>query len=252
MASQTATRRGCSFRGATAQQCLSPLSSKTYRSLSSNRSCQTETPVLDVEDLATYIFSHLDTWLAKVNCPQPVQSFPIGSSIILPAPDADAANNMPYLVPNYGIEKEYLTLDDLGRLWNKRGSDLPSLIEFDSLSSFRRLDHSVSLVKNPGDTSELAIFKTLANNIYRMYHEFRVLLQIPPHPNILSKPQWLVIRKIHASAERVVCGFVVEYHPGGSLERRIHEASQHDLSIREKLRWSGMIVSALLHNYNFC
>jgi len=68
-----------------------------------------------------------------------------------------------------------------------------------------------------------------------------------PHPNVLPKPLFIVtLRDRYGDSDRV-CGFIVEYFPGGNLADAIFERNAiGTLHFRDQLRWAQQLTSTLI------
>lgn len=108
---------------------------------------------------------------------------------------------------NIELERRYLTLGRLKHLWRPLSMEIPQTLRMEELRSVRRLHDSVYIVVLPNGTR--AVFKGAVRVVARMYHELRELLRIPGHPNLISKPMFIVTRQLRNRTEPVICGLIL-------------------------------------------
>ncbi|CAP61246.1 uncharacterized protein PODANS_3_11540 [Podospora anserina S mat+] len=209
----------------------------------------------EIREIAKDILSRLNKWSMRLDLRHVLQGVTIGSRFRL-----DDTNGMTgdaagiWLAPNYELHKRYLPMSRLTELWKPyiASSELPPLIDFDVLRSRRRLHNSISEVLLP--SGEVVIFKSVIRVVASMYHEMRELLRMPPHPNIMSRPQYIVTRRVSGAEQPIVCGFILRYLPGGSLlewltTNQSEPAVYHPLLLQTKIKWIRQIILALGHLY---
>ncbi|KAF9894824.1 hypothetical protein FE257_004445 [Aspergillus nanangensis] len=191
----------------------------------------------------------LENWATRMSSTTTsLTDLTIGSRLMVSGqPDGACSNMNVYLSPNFELQRRYLSLDNLAAIWGGR-VDIPPCTEFDQLISLYRLDENVSVVSSENTLWQgPAIFKGCTKGIARMYHEIRLLLQLPPHANIVSKPIFLVTRAERGCDKPIVCGYIIPYFDGGTLEALINRTSWAEISQRQRLKWSRQILSALRH-----
>lgn len=201
------------------------------------------------------------------------EALPFGKSFI-------AINNTEVSFrPQPSFEDQLCTLTTLKHLWGfkctvssratlplcpKTMDQMPPTISLSSLRIHLYLHDTVVLVNIPGskDPEALYIFKT-NDRAERLYQEIHTLLILPPHPNVLQRPSFLVTkatvrstmqRHDTTSNQHVVVGFLAPYHSGGQLSRVISAAAESGhvaLSIEDQAKWSRQLASALLHVFKY-
>ena len=84
---------------------------------------------------------------------------------------------------------------------------------------------------------------TFTARLTAMYNEMRILMKIPPHPNIIQPPIALVT--MLRAGEPVVCGFLAKFHPGGNIRDLLDAADPP--SLERRVRWASQIAAAIHH-----
>lgn len=199
------------------------------------------------------------------------EALPFGKSFI-------AINNTEVSFrPQRSFEDQLCTLTTLRGLWGFKYSvsskplrsetvnQMPPAIPLSSLRIHLYLHDTVVLVTIPGskDPKALYIFKT-NDRAERLYQEIHTLLIMPPHPNVLQRPSFLVTKATVGSATQrhdtafnqrvVVVGFLAPYHSGGQLSRVISaaaEAGSGALATENQAKWARQLTSALLHVFKY-
>ncbi len=131
--------------------------------------------------------------------------------------------------------------------WRFPPESWPEVVELEELQLQRHLHDSVSVVRIRGNETDELIFKAVTEDLRYFYHELRTLLSMPSHPNIISRPCYIITKKCHFGGKIGVCGMILKYHPLGSLsqmsKKRFHLAADY----QSEISWAKQIVSALLH-----
>lgn len=172
--------------------------------------------------------------------------------------------------PQRSFEDQLCTLTTLEHLWGfkyppspkailplraETMNQMPPAISLSKLRIHLYLHDTVVLVTISGskDPEALYIFKT-NDRVERLYQEIHTLLILPPHPNVLQRPSFLVVKDTVGSAQRrdtqpVVVGFLAPYHSGGQLSNAISAAAEtgNGLAIEDQAKWARQLASALLH-----
>jgi hypothetical protein len=79
-----------------------------------------------------------------------------------------------------------------------------------------------------------------------MYHELKSLMNEDQHPNLMSRPDYLVTGPRGTLSFLKVYGFITEYYPLGNLGHLIQRKKrENSLTLDLKLGWSTQNVSAL-------
>jgi len=87
----------------------------------------------------------------------------------------------------------------------------------------------------------------VTSEVRYLYHELHALLYlIPPGPNVIGKPTHIVTKQCLFGAKNAVVGFILPFHPIGSLRDILPALGLHGrLELRDQLRWARQIATAL-------
>lgn len=168
------------------------------------------------------------------------------------------------VIENHAFELRHLTVSELAETWKIPIDHLPPTLNILDLKFVRQLHDSVCIVRcddnksletngtknNEGGSEEgLWVLKALMNNIQYMYHELRVLLNMPPHPNIVARPVRLVVKQHKLNTRReIVVGFLMPFYSGGGLRDELPLLRVNNrLQLGDQFRWARDISSGLLH-----
>lgn len=142
------------------------------------------------------------------------------------------------------------------------GIGMPAVIPLTKLQVRAWLHDTVVLVSISGrDDGTLYAFKT-NQSPQDLYQELHTLLSMPPHPNILERPCYLITKQTAHSVQHPldpaslycleptepVVGFLTPYYPGGSLKNYV---KNYEITLKQKARWALQLTSALLHIYEY-
>jgi hypothetical protein len=176
-------------------------------------------------------------------------ALPFGSSINVPKVEADTSNMQFDLVPNYKLYDRMLSAESLRQMWKFDTAEMPPCISLDQLNLQKQLQKSITLVTiETSSHSPMMIFKSRTRTMSGLYHEVKVLLTIPPHPNIIRRPLYLVTTRQESSQEPRVCGMLLEYHEQGALQDALPQRLQSkSLSLHSQTRWAKEVTKALIH-----
>jgi serine/threonine protein kinase len=200
------------------------------------------------------ISNHLVRALERWTCEIPdfralYENLPFGSRLKFQNINKDIRKIKIEVVENYTLERQLLSLKSVRLLWNLPESAWPDTVDISQVHLLRQLSDSVSLVKlKRGDTCQTVACKALTNNPKYLYHELKLLLTIPPHPNIISRPLHLITKRCNFGGKVAIVGFTSTYHPRGTLRDIIPFQQIHGTVDRgPQLRWASQITSALIH-----
>lgn len=219
--------------------------------------------------LSQHILRALEHWSqSEKNFEKEYKALPFGSYIAVETICADQAKVRMHLVPCYETEREWMSVRELAELWDKSGTSTvvqwPEIIDLQELQLVAQPHEAISIVKIPkvstngrGATTLFA-FKSVLDDLRYMYHELWQLLTLAPHSNMIARPLFIVTTRSRFGAKEGVCGFVLEYLPGGTMRdllvrsqtnRRVvgDGTPQARLSVTDKFRIAREITSALLH-----
>ncbi|KAL5045846.1 hypothetical protein BDW71DRAFT_207832 [Aspergillus fruticulosus] len=196
--------------------------------------------------LADHILTALEVWSEGFDdFESTYMNLPFGSCIRINTLTENPNDMSISLEAGYEAELAWFTPKRLSEAWNL---DLPPAIPLANLELVSELHESIHLVtlKNRQDATEMFIFKSSPDpNPRFLYHELRVLLTTPSHPSIINRPLNLVTKKVSFGGKRGVAGFLLEYHPAGTLATCLK--STRKISLDTKFKWAYQITSALEH-----
>ncbi|KAK3693745.1 hypothetical protein B0T22DRAFT_49134 [Podospora appendiculata] len=186
-------------------------------------------------------------------------SLPFGSRIIFENLDLNIRNIKITVASTYFVENHLLTLSRLPACLGLAPSLLPESIDIYQLAISKQLHDSVCLVHlkldpalgggaQQADSKKLWIFKALTSGTKYMYSELRNLLQLAPHPHVITRPRYLVTKFCRFGGKKAVVGFIIPYHPAGSLRDILPLLRiRHQLNLATQLKWATQLTSAVLH-----
>lgn len=184
-------------------------------------------------------------------------SLPFGSRIIFGAICGNLAKIPVHLVPNYDIERQWLTVRELQELWQLAPDQWPPILDHEDLQLECQVHEAISVVRIARRlASEKYAFKSVSTDVKYLYHELRMLLTMERHRHIIPRPLYVVTKKCRFGGRIGVCGFVVQHFPLGTLRDALQQAGSPltALSTRtrrfpfgDRLRWAQQVLSALEH-----
>jgi hypothetical protein len=196
--------------------------------------------------ISRYLLSALDHWSSTtLDFEEQYSSMPFGSRILVTDLTPNPAHAAIHLVPNYAVEQAMISLECLQQMWPSH-LDWPETIDTSELLFQSQPHEAITLIQIPQtQSSSTFVFKSLVRDQKYLYNELKMLLSLPPHPNLVSKPLYIVTHKCRFGGKRGVAGFVLEYYPLGSLSGYL--ASTPDIPLSSRLRWAKQITQALMH-----
>ncbi|KAK5658456.1 hypothetical protein OQA88_1845 [Cercophora sp. LCS_1] len=202
--------------------------------------------------ITRHLLRALETWSARLpNFQREYESLPFGSQILVGRIDADVevmAADM-HLYPSYDVEENMLTPAALKDMWQVT---LPQQVDLEDVKFQSQLHEAISLVTirstaetNPDTTPTTFVFKSLLRDQRYMYNEFKNLITLPSHPNIVPTPPFTVTKRARFGGRRGVIGFILPYYPLGSLKQYL--LSTPPIPLETKIEWCQQITRALIH-----
>ena len=204
-----------------------------------------------------HIVCGLQHWLAgSGDLNKTLQALPFGSQIIINSITSNPLDMDIVLVPGYEVERRMVSLHALKDMWQ---SDIlperwPPVIDIEELDLYSRLKDSISVVRIVGqpDRGRL-VFKYSLQQFPYLYHELRLLMTLPPHPNILASPAYIVTKKCSFGGKLGVCGFLIPFYESGSLGEIIpKQAVRRTLTVERKFGWAIQATQAMIHLLKNC
>jgi len=206
--------------------------------------------------ISRYIVRALQNWITESGhdtYSSLSEGLPFGSRIIFEVLHFDIRRTKISVVPTYYVERQLPGVARLGECLGLAPGLLPDAIDISCLSIVRELHDSVCLVRRresrtSAEVGRLWIFKALTSSTKYLFLELRNLLLMEPHPNIISRPEYLVSKRCLFGGKTAVVGFLLPYHNHGSVRdtlplMRIHGCVKQE----QQVRWALQLTSAVLH-----
>lgn len=201
--------------------------------------------------IAQYVLRVLESWTDRTpGLDVILPGLPFGSQIRVRNVVADVAKVEVEIVAGADVERQWLSVKELLQdMWDVSPSSWPEIIRVDDLALEAQLHDTVSLVRlRRSRSTELFVFKSALGSVKYLYHELKLLLTMPAHPNIIARPLYIVTSPCHSSGDEGTCGFILQYHPLGSLQNVISlRAHAGTLLLKDQMKWASQITRALLH-----
>jgi hypothetical protein len=201
--------------------------------------------------ISRYILRTLELWTSSIpDFKTFYTSLPFGSRILFENISTDIRQVRIRVVQTYALERKLLSLAQLKSLWGLPENSFPPTLDISEVQFIRQMHDSVSLVSvpSPGFGRDLVILKSLTSFPRWLYHELRVLLNMPTHPNIIGRPLYLITKICQFGSKRAVLGFTTRYHSGGSLQDAVPLLrAQGKLELAMQFKWALQLTSALIH-----
>jgi hypothetical protein len=201
--------------------------------------------------IAHHIVRTLDNWSSKISEFQSVyEGLPFGSQLVFENMERDIRKIRVKIVPGHDLERQLMSAAALeSRLIKSSSLILPKTLDISRLHLVSQIQDSTSIVEvRVRGCRNLVVFKTLSDSPSYLYHELSLLLNIPSHPNIVSRPLNIVTKKVRFGSKIAVVGFTLPYLAQGSLRdalptRRI----QGSLRFQDQIKWASQVTQALTH-----
>ncbi|KAK3309557.1 uncharacterized protein B0T15DRAFT_6506 [Chaetomium strumarium] len=205
--------------------------------------------------IARYIVRTLQAWITKKGrdmYSDMCKTLPFGSRIIFENLEANIHAIKLSIVPTYYVERQLLPLASLNHALGLT-QPLPEAIDISTLSVVQQLADSACLVRMRGGRADdeggkLWVLKAMTSDTKYLFVELRNLLQMEPHPNIISRPEYLVTKQCRFGGKTAVIGFLISYHKPGSLRDELPLLQVHGrLTLERQLKWAAQLTSAVCH-----
>lgn len=213
-----------------------------------------------------YILRALQGWTARYGLDRFREAYyyqPFGTRIVF--------NNLPLnvrdvdvrIVLAHDVEAHHCSIKELASLWHLDvEKQMPPAVDIydlayiqqlhDSVCTVRYRDSQESIGRKGGTRQDLWVLKALTSSVKYMYHELRVLLDMPPHQNIIARPMRLVTKKGRMNNKReLVVGFLVPFYSGGGLRDKLPLLRLNGLlQFEDQMHWVWGICQGMLHIRN--
>ncbi|KAJ6050554.1 uncharacterized protein N7446_010663 [Penicillium canescens] len=198
--------------------------------------------------LAEHILAALEVWSTNFdNFENTYMNMPFGSRINIEILAENVRDMQISFEANYELELQWRTHKHLQTMWKVQPDHLPPVIDLSELQLVTELHETVHLVTLRDNPSEKLVFKSTTGNPRFLYRELLLLLSVKPHPNIISRPVHIVTKKVNFGGKKGICGFLLEFHSGGTLATRITSKPANTINLGTKVRWAYQLASALAH-----
>ena len=197
--------------------------------------------------ISRYVVRVLENWTR--DCPEfekMYRGLPFGSSFVVDKVGLKLSEINIKVTRNTEFPNHLLSVNSLRTMWDVRVKDMPRQINILELRFIKRLYSSICLVELDG---KRMIFKSNPQSPSSTYHEIKVLLSLPPHPNIVGPPRGLVTMSndMYKGGDPV-CGFLLDYYVLGSMEAFLPQSlNSRSLYLQDQVQWSLQLASALEH-----
>jgi serine/threonine protein kinase len=215
-----------------------------------------DAPRLRQLGISAYIVRVLQAWILEGGhgtYSSLCEALPFGSRIILEALHFDIHKTKISVVPTYYVERQLVGVSRLDESLGVASELLPKAVDISRLTILRVLYESVCLVRMPNQGTDnkadnLWVFKALASSTKYLFVELRNLLQMEPHPNIISRPDYIVTKRCLFGGKTAVIGFLLPFHEPGSVRDTLPMLRIHGrLSLEQQVKWAIQLTSAVLH-----
>jgi hypothetical protein len=206
--------------------------------------------------ISNYIVRALQMWITESGLDTYstlCDALPFGSRIIFETLHFDIHKTKISAVPTYYVERQLLGVAKLDESLGLAPELIPEAIDIWSLSIVQELHDSVCLVRmrdkrGDDEAGKLWILKAMTSSTKYLFVELRNLLQMEPHPNVISKPEYLVTKRCLFGGKTAVIGFLIPFHKPGNVRDKLPLMRIHDrLQLGQQLKWAVQLTSAVSH-----
>ncbi|TAQ83278.1 hypothetical protein B7494_g8399 [Chlorociboria aeruginascens] len=86
------------------------------------------------------------------------------------------------MIPNFDIERQWISVQTLRDMWKLLSSSWPDVIELEDLKFIQQSHEAISLVQiSQKHRSKLFVFKSVLRDVECLYHELKLPLKLEPH-----------------------------------------------------------------------
>jgi len=181
-------------------------------------------------------------------------NMPFGCRIDINAVRGDVRQMDIHFYPTYEVEQQWYSVKTLRGIWNIPPENWPEVVDLTDLQMQFQLHEAITLVRiSTRHPSKNFVFKSLVRDVKYLYHELKMLLSMEPHPNIISRPLYIVTKRCRFGGKEGVCGFILPYYPLGTLRDMLSHSRcgiLPSVSLRDQFRWARQVTHALIHINN--
>jgi len=217
--------------------------------LKANSAMQCESSQIANLGISQFILRILENWSrSNPRLETLYRTMPFGSRIVVDNICSDLEAIDVHLIPNYEVEFQWLTMDALQRMWNFPRSAWPEIIDLSCVQLRRQFHNAIALVNLRGHGTKTFVFKSVTTDLKFFYHELKLLLGMETRPNVVSRPLYIVTKKCQFGGKVGVCGFILKYYSGGTLQETLWKRwTEGNLDLGAKFRWAREVTTALIH-----
>jgi len=206
--------------------------------------------------ISRYIVRTLQAWILELGYDgyaSLCEGLPFGSRFIFESLAFDIRKTKVSVVPTYYVERQLLGLAKLDEHLGVAPELLPEAVDISRVSIVHELHDSVCIVRVRGKqgaekSDKLWILKALSSSTKYLFVELRNLLQMPPHPHVISRPEYIVTKRCLFGGKTAVVGFILPLHEPGSLRDTLPLLRIHGrLELPQQLKWATQLTSAVAH-----
>ena len=196
--------------------------------------------------IAEHVAKILEKWAASVSGFDKVYlNQPLGTNILIDKIEENTDATDVHFEIDKNLDNRLYSVETIRGLWCSKIEEMPRSIDIRDLKFLRRIAKScmtVTIVSDP--EQKTYVLKCRTDSAQGMYHEIKLLLNLAPHPHITPRPPRLATIYSAKHDEQRVCGFLLEYQAGGSLEDVL---PYKDFTLTERLTQAKQLTAALIH-----
>ena len=196
--------------------------------------------------ITEYVAVVLEKWAASLpDFNTLYMSQPLGTNISIDKIGENLDATDVHFITDKNLAGRLHSVETVRKMWGLGAEDMPPSIDLRELKFERRIAKSVMTVTLTSDNEQKTyILKCRTDGAQSMYHEIKVLLTLSPHPNIIQRPPYLVTTYSKGHDEHRICGFLLVYQAGGSLEETL---PLRDFTFTERMEQAKQLTAALLN-----
>ena len=218
------------------------------KALQSNSSMLLESTRVGSSALSQHIVNALNFWSNSLaDFEETYMKLPFGSQILIEDIRSDVRLMRIQLLPKQELEQQLMSIKALQALWCLPEDKWPEVLDISNLELIQQPFPTITLVHVAGGGEKIFVFKSMPDDIKYFYHELKVLLMMDSHPNVIARPHYLVTKRCGFGGKSGVCGFVLDYHPSGTLRDRLCRNHHASIKATDQFRWAKQLTSALIH-----
>jgi serine/threonine protein kinase len=195
----------------------------------------------------------LERWIdTQENFPNMYHRLPFASQIVIENIASCIEDISIRVAANSELKERHLTAKTLREMWKIPESAWPKSLSVCDLQYHLQLQDTITVVSIPClGTSQKFVFKSSINNVKTMYHELKLLLTMPAHPNMMPPPLFVVTTKSAYCGGNGICGFILRYYCQGSFGDVLSSRALHGtLTLQSQIGWAIQITRFLIATHS--